>query len=336
MPEITEAKIYEALGLEPPAADTGAKVQEPADPVQPQTEPVEPMEGANEQEPAAPADGDRAPTPGTQSVPRQEPDDVEPEGDSGADVGSQPQTQEERRANAARRRQQEQQQAVDAAVAAARQEEQAKAAAAIKDLFEKTGMKNTITGQPITTMEELKAWQQDMNRQQLEKDLKAGKLTAEGLNQLIEDHPTVQQAKQMMEQQSSHKQEDAKAAFQARVDSEMAEIGKLDPTIKTPGDLLKMPKAKEFYAYVQKGHSFLDAYKLTHFEEITKRNADAARQQAQTAARSKEHLTVTGNPRNQGAASVPAADMQLYRMLMPNASEADIQKHYNNYQKRGG
>lgn len=333
MAEMTEAKIYEALGLEMPApADTGANVQEPAEPAQTQTESVEPTEGANEQEPAEPADGDTTPTTGAQSEPQQEPD-----GDSGAEGGSQVQTPEERRANAARRRQQEQQQAVDAAVAAARREEQEKAAANIKELFEKTGMKNTITGEPITTMEQLRAWQQDLRRQQLEKDLKAGKLTPEGLNQLIEDHPAVQQARQMAQQQTQQPQtEQQKAVFQAKIDGEMAEISKMDPTIKTPGDLLKMPKAKEFYAYVQKGYSFLDSYKLTHIDEIGRRTAEAARQQAQASVRSKEHLKVTGNSRDQGAASVPAADMQIYRMLNPNVSEADIQKHYNNYQKRGG
>lgn len=334
MAEITEAKIYEALGLEIPAPDTGANVQEPADPVQTQDTNTSPIDGANGQEVAEPAAGDDITVPGTQSEP--EPDEMNPEGDSGADGNHQSQTPEERRANAARRRQQEQQQAVDAAVAAARQEEQAKAAAAIKDLFEKTGMKNTITGAPITSMEELQAWQQDMRKAQLEKDLKAGKITPEVLNQMIEDHPMVQKANEIRQQQETAQNQQAQAEARARIDGEIAEIGKMDPTIKSVQNLLDMPKAKEFYAYVQKGYSFLDAYKLTHFEEITQRNAEAARQQAQAAARGKEHLTVTGNSRNTGAATVPAAEMQLYRMLNPGVSEADIQKHFNNYQKRGG
>lgn len=333
MAEMTEAKIYEALGLEMPTADTGANAQEPAAPVQTQDNDMSPLDGGNGQEIAEPAEGDNTTVPGTQSEP--EPEDVNPE-DSGADGNNQPQTPEERRANAARRRQQEQQQAVDAAVAAARQEEQAKAAAAIKDLFEKTGMKNSITGEPITTMEELQAWQKEMRRQQLEKDLKAGKITPEVLNQMIEDHPMVQKANEIRQQQETQQSQQSQAEAQARIEGEIAEIGKMDPTIKSARDLLNMPKAKEFYAYVQKGYSFLDSYKLSHFEEITQRSADAARQQAQTSARSKEHLTVTGNSRSAGAASVPAAEMQLYRMLNPGVSEADIQKHFNNYQKRGG
>lgn len=334
MADMTEAKIYEALGLEPPKADAGANVQEPAAPVQTQEPDASPVEGGNEQEPAAPAQGDTITQPGTQSAP--ETDDMDPEGDSGAGKTDQPQTQEERRANAARRRQQEQQQAVEAAVAAARQEEQTKAAAAIKDLFAKTGLKNTITGEPITTMEELQTWQRDMRKAQLEKELKAGKITPETLNQMIEDHPMVQKANEMRQQQETQQSQQTQAEAKARIDSELAEIGKLDPTIKTTGDLLKMPKAKEFYDYVQKGYSFLDSYRLAHFEEITQRNAEAARQQAQTAARGKEHLTVVGNSRNTGASTVPAAEMQLYRMLNPGVSEADIQKHFNKYQKRGG
>ena len=334
MAEMTEAKIYEALGLEPPKADAGANVQEPAAPVQTQTDMELPMEGANGQEIAEPAAGDPIAVPGTQSAPEVDPGD--PDQDGGAADGGQVQTPEERRANAARRRQQEQQQAVDAAVAAARQEEQAKAAEAIKDLFEKAGMKNTITGEPITTVEEMQQWQRQLRQAQLEKDLKAGKLTAEGLNQMIEDHPMVQKAGEIQKQQEQQRTQQAQAEAKAKIEGEIAEIGKMDPTIKGAGDLLKMPKAKEFYAYVQKGYSFLDAYRLANFEEITQRNAEAARQQAQAAARGKEHLTVVGNPRNTGAASVPADQMQLYRMMNPGASEADIQKHFNKYQKRGG
>lgn len=334
MAEMTEAKIYEALGLEMPAPDTGANVQEPAEPVQTQNTNASPIDGGNGQEIAEPAAGDDITVPGTQSEP--EPEDMNPEGDSGADGNNQPQTLEERHANAARRRQQEQQQAVDAAVAAARQDEQAKAAAAIKDLFEKTGMKNTITGAPITSMEELQAWQRDMRKAQIEKDLKAGKITPETLNQMIEDHPMVQKANEIRQQQETSQNQQAQAEARARIDGEIAEIGKMDPTIKSVQDLLNMPKAKEFYRYVQSGHSFIDAYKLSHFEELTQRNAEAARQQAQAAARGKEHLTVTGNPRNTGASTVPSEDMRLYRMMNPGASEADIQKHYNNYKKRGG
>ena len=335
MAEMTEAKIYEALGLEmPAAADEGAKGQDAAEPVQTQENAVPTDEGANGQEFADPAADDTSAEPGTESEPAPEGDN--PGQTDGADNGSQPQTQEERRANAARRRQQEQQQAVDTAVAAARQEEQEKAAAAVKELFEKAGMKNTITGEPITTLEQMQQWQQQLRRAQLEKDLQAGKLTTEGLSQLIEDHPMVQKANETVRQQERIQSQKRLAETQAKIESEIAEIGKMDPAIRSTADLLKMPKAKEFYDYVQKGYSFIDSYRLANFEEITRRNAEAAKQQVQTAARGKEHLTVVGNPRSTGAASVPAQEMQLYRMLNPGASEADIQKHFNNYHKRGG
>ena len=335
MAEMTEAKIYEALGLEMPApADTGVNVQEPAEPVQPQNNDTSPIDGVNGKEITEPAEGDDVTTSGTQSEP--EPEDMDPGQDGGAGSENQPQSLEVRRANAARRRQQELTATVEAAVAAARQEEQAKAADAIKDLFAQAGMKNSITGQPITTMEELRDWQRQMRQAQLEKDLKAGKVTTEGLNQLIEDHPMVQKANEIHRQQEWLQSQQAQAEAKARIEGEITEIGKLDPNIRSVADLLNMPKAKEFYDYVSKGYSFLDSYRLAHFEEITRRNTDAARQQAKASARPKEHLTVTGNPRSQGAASVPADQMQLYRMLNPGVSEADIQKHFNNYQKRGG
>ena len=335
MAEMTEAKIYEALGLEMPAAvETAGNPQETAAASEPRTDAPSTEEGARAQEIAEPAQGDGNASSESGNNPVSATGNAE--GEPGTTGENQPQTPEERHANAARRRQQELTATVNAAVEKARQEEQAKVAQTIKELFEKTGLKNTITGEAITTMEELNNWQRQMRQAQAEKDLKAGKLTTETLNQLIEDHPAVQKAGELHRQQEQAQTQRQQEETRVRIEGEIAQIGQMDPNIKSVADLLTMPKAREFYDYVNRGYSFIDAYRLAHFEEITRRNADAARQQAQTSARSKEHLTVTGSGRAEGAASVPADQMQLYRMLNPGVTEADIQKHFNKYQKRGG
>lgn len=336
MPEMTEASIYEALGLSVPET-AGATEQEPANPAQTQQEAA--PTGAKVQEPADPDTGAEL----------DQEDNIagnEPESQPGTEPGAQ--TVEERRANAARRRQTEQQAAINAAVAAARLEEQQKAAAALQNLFAQAGMRNTFTGEPITTQQEFEAWQTQFRNDQLQKQLAEGKLTVEGLNALVEDHPVVKQAKAVMAAQQSQSPTPSsppaangaatpnaaqQAADAARIQTELAEIGKLDPSVRNLGDILNSPKGKEFYGLVQKGYSFLDAFRVANFERLTAEKAQAARQQAQINDRGKGHMTGAGNSRGSGALSVPAADMAMFRTFNPTATEADIQAYYNNYMK---
>lgn len=338
MPEITEAMAYAALGLTAPetAGAEGATAQEPADPVQSQNNPTEPAEGAREQEIAEPAQS------GAQ------PEDTDPQQDpeSAGESGSQPQSEEERRANAARRRQQEQQAAIDAAVAAARQEEQQKAADALKNLFTRAGMRNTFTGEPITTQAEFDAWQTQFRNEQLKSQLAKGELTVESLNQLVDNHPVVQQARDALAgnqpaaapsgapaQPSPQQVAAQQAADNARIEAEIAEIRKLDPSVQSIGDILKSPTGKEFYAKVQQGYSFLDAFRSVNFERLTQAKAQAAQQQAVINNRGKDHMTGANNSRGNGALSVPADQMAMFRTLNPKATDAQIQAFYNKYVK---
>lgn len=327
MPPITEAKLYEAFGLTPPQGQ-GAQEQELAEPAADGTQ-VETTQGAQEQEPAEPAVEETEPVSGGDS------DDA---GEEPADTpAAKPQqTQEERRANAARRRQQEQQAAVDQAVAEALRAEQEKNAAALTDFFARAGLKNTFTGETITNMDQFNNWHAQLSDAQLQKDLKNGKLTKEALEQLIENNPKVQQAQQLIEQQRSAQAQEKAAADKARIDSEIAEIGKLNPKIKGVADLLQMPTAAEFKGYVDKGYSFLDAYKLANMESMADAKAQRAREAAQVNNRGKSHLESTGNSRGAGAAPVPSAQMALFRKMNPGKSDAEIQEFYNNYLSRQG
>lgn len=333
MPEMSEASVYAALGLSVPEAQ-GENGQGVADPAGTQGTPEIAAEGAREQELAAPAEsGDSG-----NGDPTQDPEAA------GQPTGSQ-QSVEERRANAARRRQEEQQAAINAAVAAARQEEQQRAADALTNLFSRAGMRNTFTGEPITTQEEFDAWQTRFRNEQLQQQLSEGKLTVDGLNALVDDHPVVKQAREVLTGAQPGKAAAApatppvtaqptaaqQAADTAKIEAEIAEIRKLDPSVKDLGSILNGPTGKEFYANVQKGYSFLDSYRLANFDRLTEAKAQAARQQAVLNDRGKGHMTGAGNSRGSGALSVPAADMAMFRTFNPNATEADIQAYYNKY-----
>ena len=336
MAEFTEQQVYEALGL-------GEKEQEPAAPApgaqepEPQAEPT--TGGAKEQEPAAPASQEEPPA---QEEPEGTPPAQEPEGGGAAEEPAQQQpdkahgqqlTEEQRKENAARRRREETQAAIDKAVQDAVKAEQDRSKAEMDAFFAAAALKNTLTGKPITNMEEFNEWKQAFDAAKLQRDLKAGKLTPEGLQKVIEQTPAMKQVQQIAQKQEEAARQQSEAAAKARVDAEIAEIHKLDPTISEVKDLLKMPTAKEFYALVKKGNSFLDAFRLANYDRLTTAAAEAAKQQAMNNARSKDHLTGTGPQRGQGSSPVPPDEMAMFRLINPGATDAEIQAYYNKNKK---
>lgn len=314
--EFTENDVFKALGL-------GEQVQEPAAPAPGENiEPSEAPSGEQAQEPAAPA--------------VESPDEPDPNGSEkpeGGEGKATPLTDEQRHKNAARRRQQELQEAVDNAVTAARQQEQEKYTAQLNEVFARAGLVDSATGKPITNLQEFEQWYTGFADARLQQDLKSGKLSKETLDQMISNHPAVKQAQQTAAQITAAQEQKQKTDMQARVQAELLEIQKLNPEIKTVDDLLNMPNAKEFYDAVKRGNSFLNAYKLANFDQIVSRQAEKAQQQAQALNRSKEHLVPTQS-RGEGLLSVPGDELALYRKMMPNATDAEIQAHYNKYKKK--
>lgn len=164
----------------------------------------------------------------------------------------------------------------------------------VEQVLRDAALKNPVDGTPITNLEQYRAFKQ------------------------------AQQAKPAPRPQ-------ANPVMEAQVAAELAQIRQLNPNIRSVGDLLTMPRAKEFYQLVKRGNSFVDAYKLAHYDQLTQQAAAAARQQAQNLARSKGHL-IAAAQRGKGAATVPAPEMDLFRAFNPQASEAAIQAYYNKYQ----
>lgn len=332
MSEITEAKLYEAFGLTP--TEQGEQVQETAEPAAEEQSNETGTETA-EQETEEPAETETDTETGTESEPEadsDDPDEEDPNTDEGTDKEKTPLTPEQRRANAARRRAQEQQAAVDAAV----QAEQLKGKQMVEQVLALAGLKDPVTGEPITTLEGFQKWGEKTADAKLQQDLKAGKLTKEVLDQLISAHPAVQQAQQIQQQAAQQHSQQRAEAERARIEGQFAKIAELNPNIKGLADILAMDTAPAFRDNVAKGMDFYDAYRLANMDTMAQEKAQRAVQAAKNNARGKEHLRATGNARGSGAASVPQAEMKLYRMMNPNMTDAQIQAHYNQYLKRGG
>lgn len=139
----------------------------------------------------------------------------------------------------------------------------------------------------------------------------------------------MQKVKELLEREEKARRESEAEAQRAQIEAELKEIHRLDPSINTTEDLLKMPAAKEFYAYVRRGNTLVDAFYLANRERLAAAAAETARQQTMSASRSKDHLQSSGASRGAGADSVPAEEMQLFKLLNPTATEVEIQKYYN-------
>lgn len=368
--ELTEQEIMNAFGLEAQASDTGrpegageggtgrpgVTAQEPAEPAQAQTPPggQAPARAVPGDEP--PAQGETAPEPAAPAEHR-----GEAQGETGPDSAPgererPPQSPEENRRFAAARRKAEQEAALEAARQEAREAARQAAAEEVNGFLRASGLRNPYSNTPITTMEEFRQYQEQHRMAQLRKELSEGRLTPEGLNAAIDNAwsrreqqartaegaeppkeaagpgaPSQQPEGQKPAGESGGRGQSGQAmAAQARIDAEVAEIGRLDPAIQTVSDLLTQPWSKEFYQYVQEGYSFLGAYHKAVSGALEQQAAAAAKQQAINQVRSKDHLK-SGAPQGGGMEAVPAAELRYFRTFLPDASDSEIQKYYNSY-----
>lgn len=307
-----EIDYYELFGL---TADAGEEETEIA-------EPLEQPEGEKEVELADPPE-DMEDVEEPEETPADE-DDNEPD---------QPQSREERAKNAAARRKREQDAAIQAAVDAALQAERADQAQKLKDFFASAGMRDpNRDNAPITSLEEYQQYQQATALKKAEADLRRGKLTPETIQQIVAQTPAMQQAQQIIQRAEQEKQQAQRQSAQARVDAEIAEINKMDPTISSLQDLLASENGQRVYELVKRPPTLVEAFQLANFDQLTSKAAAAGQAKKSASEASKSHLRST-TARGHGSVDVPPGELATYRQLMPSATDAEIRKHYNNYLK---
>jgi hypothetical protein len=118
-------------------------------------------------------------------------------------------------------------------------------------------------------------------------------------------------------------------AMKVRADAELAEIMRLDPSVRSFDDILGSPSGQVFRGLVYSGNSFVEAFKLANFDRLTTAGVAAAAAAAGRQAVSKAHLQAVAKPRGGGALPVPADELVLYRELNPGMSDAEIFDDFN-------
>lgn len=324
--EITEEKLFAAFGMEP--KDAGGKEPEAAEPAEEQQEQKEtgsPRESEEREDDGA-ADGSDADEP---ARPAQEGEAKEAKGENAA------QSEQTRRENAARRRREEQQRAIHEAVQAALRERDEQQAQEMKDFFAQAKLSNPITGKPIESMEDFRAWQQERDKERIRTELKEGKLTEETLTSLIDRHPLMQQARQEQKERVRREQAETEKAQEREVQRQLAEIRKTDPSIETVADLMTKPYSKALYEAVQRGNNLEDAFYLATRGMKEKATAEAAQQAAVNRIRSKDHLR-SSEIGGKAGASISPQEEKMYRLFNPKASADEIQRFQNKYKQGKG
>ncbi len=221
----------------------------------------------------------------------------------------------------------------DAAVKLAREEAAREAQRAVDETVASLGITNPFTGKLIRTKAEYDAYQNAAQADRREKLIKRAGITDEEYKEFVENLPEVQAARAMKEQAGAAVRSANEAAARQKVEEQLLEIAKFDPSVKTLADLVKTENYQKVYDLVKKGYELSDAYKLANFDRVQKSTADASRQAALNAAAGKGHLSGT-SARGSGGVTVPAEVAEMYREMNPGATDAEIQKHYNRYAKK--
>ena len=313
------------LGVTPP--EEGAREQEPAEPAQSTTA----TEGEKEQEVTEPAQVETAQTESVKEQPAADQTAVQSTEAEGKET--KPQTEEERKEQARLRRQREQ----EARETAIRREETEKWDEKFREVFSALGIKDaTNGGKQVETLEEFEQMQARQRSAQMQRDLKAGKLTPEALRAAVLDTPEV---KEVLQAASDAKAAATEAEHRARLaqynasmQSELAEIRKLNPAIKTTDDIIRMETGAEYARLLRTGLRPSEAYKLANFEQIQSSSRSAAEQAARNAAAGKAHLQPT--PTNgQQPLTVPEEYKRNMRRFNDGITDEEIAKYYAESQK---
>ena len=185
-------------------------------------------------------------------------------------------------------------------------------------------IKNPVTGQPIRTEADYFAALDAQQREQQEEELRQRGIDPTLLSQAIENNPVVIQAKQLLAQNQ-------KAEMERALESQVREIGKLDPSIKTFDDLAKMPNFAEFDRLARGGYDLVSAYKIANYEAASTRSASAAKQAALNNAKGMSHLGTTQGLSGDGTtgADIPAGQLARWRDCFPDATDAELKAKYN-------
>jgi predicted nucleic acid-binding protein len=188
------------------------------------------------------------------------------------------------------------------------------------------GFTNPITGQPITTAKEYFDALDAQNQVDTQRTLAEKGLDPKLIDNAVNNNPAIKAANLILQQERLKN-------VQTYLDEQVAEVGKIDPDIKTAQDIEKSERYSEVLRYVKENHlSIVDAYKLTYADKLNERKTAAVKQQAINNAKSQSHLKATdgGNNVSDGFVDIPANVLPQWKEWFPYKTMKELRESYNN------
>lgn len=308
----TEAEYAEAFGIElPESTETQTETTGEAEETAPGAAETE----AQEQTGSFEAQGDQTGENAAEAAER-------------AGEGKQEMPMEERASWAERRRQWEarEKQAMEQAA-------QARVDQVYANMFK--GQINPFTGKPIQSEADYKAYEAEKARKEQEEQLTRAGIDPKMIQSMV-DQQMAPMRMQMEQERLNTIRERAKTAnarFEEALGKELQKIAALDPAIKTLDDIKAMHTANRFNELVQMGVGLEDAFYLANRKAIEERKMAAVKASAQNQMAGKGHLNPVGAANGKQPVQVPRGILETYRAMMPEATDAEIQKAYEDAMK---
>ena len=222
---------------------------------------------------------------------------------------------------------------MDEAIAKAKADAKAEAEKQLNESIKAMRMTNPYTRKPIESKAEYDEYFQRRQEENAKKNREKLGYNEQEYEKFVSDLPEVQEARRMKAEAEAEKKAAEEKAFQLRLNEEIKNISMLYPAIKSIEDLTKMDNYKELYENVARGYSIEDAFRLVNYDRLVKQAGDKSKQAALNGINGKGHLQTTQS-RGQGAIPVPADVKEIYRQLVPDATDAEISEHYNRTHRR--
>lgn len=187
------------------------------------------------------------------------------------------------------------------------------------------GFTNPVTGKQITSEADYFAALDAQSQLQMERTLREKGLDPNLIAQAVAQDPTVRQAKAVL-------QNTQKLEAERQLQSDVAEISKIDPSIQNVGDLTKNASFPLVMKLVsENGLSVYDAYKIANFDALSARRAEAERQAAINRAKSKDHLESANSlsSPDDKTVQIPSSQLQKWRDAYPGLTDAELTAKYN-------
>lgn len=192
------------------------------------------------------------------------------------------------------------------------------------------GVVHPRTGQPITTLEEYEDALYIQDKMARDKALQDKGVDPRIIDQAIQNNPTVRQAEAVLQQQQL-------ALAQQKLEADLAEISKIDPSIKSFKDLDKLESIGEIMRKINEGWSLIDAFKTVEFENILARGKAGAKQSAINQTRGKAHLQGADSlAEDTDEVEIPKAEYESLKEVFPNKTGKELKKLYNQTLKKLG